>query len=342
MNGAVDLAMLYMIYSHSVITVNPMIRFAHRMLVVFVCLFIELFYPILDIIPPIQITRFIMKRFEAYLSQHLPQAPSFHPMYEDALGVMLMAGGKRFRPMLLLSIVDAYEPMLYDGAMSVALALEMFHTYSLIHDDLPAMDDADLRRGHKTLHKRYDEVTAILAGDALNTDAFLKISQAPLREDVKIKLITLLAQNGGGEGMVLGQAIDCYFENQPLNIEQVKVLHINKTAKLIAASLQMGAVIVGLDSKVQKALYDFGIDLGLLFQIQDDIIDETQSEEEAGKPTGNDGDKNSFVNLLGLEQTVVEADTLAKDLQRRFETFDEKLKIALQPLITQYLNRHKD
>jgi farnesyl diphosphate synthase len=140
--------------------------------------------------------------------------------------------------------------------------------------------------------------------------------------------------------MVLGQAIDCYFENTPLSIDQVKELHKNKTAKLIAVSLQMGAVIVGLEKKVQDDLYAFGIDLGLLFQIQDDIIDETQSEEEAGKTTGNDGDKNSFVNLLGLEKTVEEADTLAKDLQRRFETFDEKLQIALQPLITKYLNRH--
>ena len=281
-----------------------------------------------------------MQRFETYLQNHLPQVPSFHPVYEDALGVMLTAGGKRFRPMLLLSIVDAYEPMLYDGALPVALALEMFHTYSLIHDDLPAMDDADLRRGNETLHKRYDEVTAILAGDALNTDAFLHIAQAPLREDIKIKLVTLLAQNGGAQGMVLGQAIDCYFENQPLDIEQIKILHTNKTAKLIAASLQMGAVIVGLDTKVQKALYDFGIDLGLLFQIQDDIIDETQSAEEAGKTTGNDGDKNSFVNLLGLDKTVEEADALAKDLQRRFETFDAKLQEALNPLITQYLHRH--
>ena len=283
-----------------------------------------------------------MQRFEAYLNDNLPQAPSFHPVYEDALGVMLMAGGKRFRPMLLLNIVDAYEPMLYNGALPVALSLEMFHTYSLIHDDLPAMDDADLRRGHETLHKRYDEVTAILAGDALNTDAFLAIAKAPLREDVKIKLVELLAVNGGSGGMVLGQAIDCYFENMPLKLEQVKTLHKNKTAKLIAVSLQMGAVIVGLDLKVQKALYDFGIDLGLLFQIQDDIIDETQSEEEAGKTTGNDGDKNSFVNLLGLEKTVEEADSLAKDLQRRFETFDEKLQTALQPLITKYLNRHKE
>ena len=282
----------------------------------------------------------MMKRFETYLNENLPSVPSFHPVYEEALGVMLTAGGKRFRPMLLLNIVDTYEPMLYNSALPVALALEMFHTYSLIHDDLPAMDDADLRRGHQTLHKRFDEVTAILAGDALNTDAFYLIAKAPLREDIKIKLVELLARDGGSRGMVLGQAIDCYFENTPLDLEQVKTLHKNKTAKLIAISLQMGAVIVGLEKKAQDALYDFGIDLGLLFQIQDDIIDETQSEEEAGKPTGNDSDKNSFVNLLGLEKSVEEADTLAKDLQRRFESFDEKLQTALQPLINTYLYRH--
>ncbi|BAF71125.1 polyprenyl synthetase family protein [Sulfurovum sp. NBC37-1] len=281
-----------------------------------------------------------MQRFETYLSENLPEVTSFHPVYEEALGAMLQAGGKRFRPMLLLSIVDTYEPMLYDSALPVALALEMFHTYSLIHDDLPAMDDADLRRGHQTLHKRFDEVTAILAGDALNSDAFYLIAKAPLREDVKIKLVELLARDGGSRGMVLGQAIDCYFENRPLTIDEVKVLHTNKTAKLIAVSLQMGAVIVRLAPDVQKALYDFGIDLGLLFQIQDDIIDETQTEEEAGKTTGNDADKNSFVNLLGLENTVVQADTLAKDLQRRFEDFDEKLQMALQPLMNKYLYRH--
>jgi len=282
-----------------------------------------------------------MQRFEDYLNENLPKVASFHPVYEDALGNMLTAGGKRFRPMLLLNIVDVYEPMLYNSALPVAFALEMFHTYSLIHDDLPAMDNADLRRGHQTLHKRYDEVTAILAGDALNSDAFYLIAKAALREDVKIKLVELLARDGGSRGMVLGQAIDCYFENTPLTIEQVKELHKNKTAKLIAVSLQMGAVIVGLDKAVQDSLYAFGIDLGLLFQIQDDIIDETQSEEEAGKTTGNDGDKNSFVNLLGLEETVNEADTLAKDLQRRFENFDEKLQTALQPLMKQYLHRHR-
>jgi len=282
-----------------------------------------------------------MQRFEAYLQSHLPEISTFHPVYQSALGNMLQAGGKRFRPMLLLNIVDAYEPLLYNSALPVALALEMFHTYSLIHDDLPAMDDAPLRRGHPTLHKRYDEVTAILAGDALNTDAFYLISKAPLREDIRIRLVELLARDGGSRGMVLGQAIDCYFENTPLTLEQVKILHRNKTAKLIAVSLQMGAVIARLKKEAEKEIYRFGLDLGLLFQIQDDILDETQSDEEAGKTTGNDEDKNSFVNLLGLEESIAQADALAKDLQRQFEGFDGKLQTALQPLMTQYLHRHK-
>ncbi len=282
-----------------------------------------------------------MQRFEQYLRDNPPSVPSFHPVYEEALGVMLQAGGKRFRPQLMLRIVDIYEPLLYEGALPVALALEMFHTYSLIHDDLPAMDDADLRRGHQTLHKRFDEVTAILVGDALNSDAFYLIAKAPLREDVKIKLVEILSKNGGGSGMVLGQAIDCYFENRPLVLDQIKVLHINKTAKLIAASLQMGAVIVKLDRRIQDALYRFGIDLGLLFQIQDDIIDETQSDEEAGKTTSNDGNKNSFVTLLGLEGTIDEAEKLARDLQKQFEAFEPKLQEALYPLMEQYLYRHK-
>jgi farnesyl diphosphate synthase len=282
-----------------------------------------------------------MQRFEAYLQTHLPEVKSFHPIYEAALGDMLAAGGKRFRPMLLLSIVDAYEPLLYDSALPVALALEMFHTYSLIHDDLPAMDNAALRRGHPTLHERYDEVTAILAGDALNTDAFYLISKAPLREDIRIRLVELLSRDGGSRGMVLGQAIDCYFENSPLTLEEVKLLHRNKTAKLIAISLQMGAVIARLMPEAERALYRFGLDLGLLFQIQDDIIDETQSDEEAGKTTGNDEEKNSFVTLLGLEESIIKADTLAKDLQRQFEAFDGKLQTALEPLMTQYLTRHK-
>jgi len=282
-----------------------------------------------------------MQKFEKYLQENLPKVETFHPIYQDALGMMLVAGGKRFRPILLLSVVDAYEPLLYESALPVAMAIEMFHTYSLIHDDLPSMDNADLRRGFTTIHKKYDETTAILAGDALNSDAFYLIATSSLRDDIKIKLIKLLGENGGSQGMVLGQAIDCYFENTPLSIEEVKELHINKTAKLIAASLLMGAVIVDLDKKIQDELYRFGIDMGLLFQIQDDIIDETQSEEEAGKTTGNDGDKNSFINLMGLEASIQEANQLAQNLQERFETFDTPLKEALREIVTKYLYRHQ-
>jgi len=282
-----------------------------------------------------------MQRFEAYLQKNLPTVKTFHPHYNDSLSRMLLAGGKRFRPMLLLSVVEAYEPLLFEGALAPALALEFLHTYSLIHDDLPAMDDAPLRRGFETLHIAYNEPTAILAGDALNTEAFYHISKAALRDDVKIKLVELLARDGGTYGMVLGQSIDLHFENEPLNLEQVKVLHRNKTAKLIAVSLLMGAVIIGLEKKKQEELYHFGIDLGLLFQIQDDIIDETQSEEEAGKTTGNDADKNSFINLIGLEKSIEEAETLAQNLEERFQRFDEVLQNALSIIIQRYLYRHK-
>ncbi len=282
-----------------------------------------------------------MQDFETYLRENLPEVDTFHTAYADALKDMLLAGGKRFRPMLLIRIVEAYEPLLMESAYAPALALEMFHTYSLVHDDLPSMDDAPLRRGHPTLHTTYDIPTAILVGDALNTHAFLVIAKSAFREDVRIKLVEILARDGGMGGMVLGQAIDLYFENEPLSIEQVKELHRNKTAKLIAASMLMGAVIVGLEKSTQDEIYEFGIDLGLLFQIQDDIIDETQSEEEAGKTTGNDGEKNSFINILGLEKTIEEADKLANDLSGRFARFDSKLQSALKPLMDQYLFRHQ-
>jgi farnesyl diphosphate synthase len=282
-----------------------------------------------------------MQRFEAYLKANLPKVESFHPHYNDAMARMLLAGGKRFRPSLLLSVVEAYEPMLYSGALAPALAIEFLHTYSLIHDDLPAMDNAPLRRGFETIHITYDDATAILVGDALNTEAFYHISKAPLRDDIKIKLVELLSRDGGTYGMVLGQAIDLYFENRPLNLEEVKFLHINKTAKLVATSLLMGAVIVELDRDKQDELYKFGIDLGLLFQIQDDIIDETHTEEEAGKTTGNDGDKNSFINIIGLEGSIVEAERLAVDLEHRFSLFDPRLQKALEPIVKKYLYRHR-
>ena len=282
-----------------------------------------------------------MQRFENYLKSHLLRVSSFHPCYEEALSAMLDAGGKRFRPQLLLEVVEAHNPLLYDSALPVALALEAFHTYSLIHDDLPAMDNASLRRGTPTLHVKYDEATAILIGDALNTESFLLIAKAPLRDDVRIKLVEILANNGGSAGMVLGQALDCHFENQRLELEQVEILHQNKTAKLIAASLQMGAVIVGLPRGTERELYDFGLDLGLLFQVQDDIIDATLSSKEAGKTTNNDESKNSFVTILGLEKSLEYANTLAKRLETNLESFDTNTKKALSRAVAHYLWRHK-
>jgi farnesyl diphosphate synthase len=281
-----------------------------------------------------------MQKFENFLLNHLPKAPSIHPTYEEALHNMLKAGGKRFRPALLLSVVQGCNTLLVESAMHAALAIELLHTYSLIHDDLPAMDNASLRRGHPTLHVSYDEVTAILVGDALNTYAFELLSNAPFSDATRVKLIRELSQNGGLNGMVLGQAIDCYFENKPLGLEEIKFLHVNKTGKLIAASLKMGALIVG-EEKLADDLYEFGIKLGLLFQIQDDILDVTQSDAEAGKTTNNDESKNSFVTVLGLSKAMQEADTLADELIQMMQGFDTRLQGELSPLLINYINRHK-
>ena len=283
----------------------------------------------------------LLNQFEQYLLDNLPKSKSFHPYFEDALGDMLKAGGKRFRPMLLLSVVKSNKSLLLSNSFAVALGLEFLHTYSLVHDDLPAMDNADLRRGFQTLHKKYDEVTAILVGDALNTEAFNQIANASLSNDIKVDLIKTLSSDGGINGMIIGQAIDCFFENQKLEIEQLEFLHIHKTARLIAGSLKMGAIISEYDLATQEKLYNFGIDLGLLFQIQDDIIDETCSSEEAGKTTQNDGAKNSFVNLLGLDGARKSADELALKCITTMNSLDENLKESLEELLLKYINRHK-
>lgn len=282
----------------------------------------------------------LLNQFEEYLLNNLPCSNTFHPIFEKALHDMLTAGGKRFRPMLILSIVDAIEPLLTKNALPVALGVEYLHTYSLIHDDLPSMDNADLRRGHPTLHKTYDEVTAILVGDALNTHSFNLLANAPLSNDVKIELIKTLSSDGGIDGMIIGQAIDCYFENQKISLDKLEFLHIHKTAKLIAASLKMGAIISNLPYELQEKLYAFGIDIGLLFQIQDDIIDEVQSEVQAGKTTSNDSSKNSFVNLLGLDGAIKSANELSHKCNATLNNFGNNINENLNELLSKYLNRH--
>ncbi len=276
---------------------------------------------------------------EDFIKKNLIKVNSFHPFYEKALNEMLLAGGKRFRPKLLLAVVRAYNPFLVENAKYAAFALELIHTYSLIHDDLPAMDNAALRRGHPTLHVTYDEVTAILAGDALNTYAFEILSKAPMHNDIKIELIKILSENAGPNGMVLGQAIDCYFENKKLNFDELKFLHLNKTGKLIAASLKMGAIIINKPDLAER-LYDFGLKLGLLFQIQDDLLD-LLDESETGKSSGVDKNKNTFVTLLGKDEAISEADKLAGEIENELNNFDENLKNELGKLLEKYLFRHK-
>ncbi len=278
----------------------------------------------------------LLQRFETYLKANIPEVKSFHPHFNRAFAEMIDVGGKRFRPLLLLSVVGTCRPQMIENALPVALGLEMMHTYSLIHDDLPCMDNAALRRGHPTLHVTYDETTAVLIGDALNTHAFYMLANAPLSAEVKVKLVSILSGDAGVYGMVLGQAIDCFFEDKPLDIDELSFLHWHKTAKLIAASLLMGAVICELSKEEQHALYQFGLKLGLLFQVQDDIIDVTLSSEEAGKPTHNDGHKNSFVNLLGLDGALAEKQKLLQELDTELQKLDQHLAQCLQGIVEHY------
>ncbi len=275
--------------------------------------------------------------FIKHLENHLPKVQSFHPFFNEALSVMLKAGGKHFRAQLLLGIVEAKMPSLIPNALNAALALEFIHTYSLIHDDLPAMDNADFRRGTPTLHKTYDETTAILVGDALNTEAFLLLSNLNLKESIKINLIRTLAFNAGLNGMILGQAIDCYFEDKKLNLEELEFLHIHKTARLIAAALKMGCEICELDEKESEKIYQIGLKLGLIFQINDDIIDATMSEEESGKPTKHDEHKNSFVNLLGLKNAIQSKEDLINECKNDLNDLDANLAKMIKSLMIKYL-----
>ena len=281
-------------------------------------------------------SKYLIEHFENFLKKELPEVKSFHPHFNQALGEMLDVGGKRFRPLLLLSVVQSVRPLLLNNALHVALGLEMMHTYSLIHDDLPCMDNAALRRGHPTLHVTYDETTAVLIGDALNTHAFACIAHAPLSAQTVIEFVVILSRDGGYDGMILGQAIDCFFEDRRLDVEQLSFLHVHKTAKLIAASLLMGAVICELDKVTQEALYAFGIKLGLLFQVQDDIIDATLSSDEAGKPTNNDGHKNSFVNLLGLAGAQEQKQKLLRELDDELKKLDSALALRLKGIVDTY------
>ncbi|WP_086241531.1 polyprenyl synthetase family protein [Campylobacter devanensis] len=270
--------------------------------------------------------------FLEYLESNLPSVESFHPHFNEALAWVLKAGGKHFRAQLVIGTAKAINPLC--DPYAAALAVELLHTYSLIHDDLPAMDNANLRRGVPTLHVKYDEVTAILAGDALNTAAFGVLANSNLPPHIAIKCIQVLSKNGGLDGMVIGQAIDCYFENKKLSLDELEFLHLHKTGALIAASMQIGAIVAGASDEESNDIYKAGLKLGLAFQIHDDIIDATSSSDKAGKPTNNDSSKNSFTNLLGVDKAIEARDELEKQIINQIQNQDVK------ELITNLINKY--
>lgn len=240
-----------------------------------------------------------MKPIEMELEKSLENCESSKVL--EAMNYSLLAGGKRLRPLLLFETCKAYG---VDTSIAnpFACALEMIHTYSLIHDDLPAMDNDVLRRGRNTCHVEFDEATAILAGDALNTEAFYVMSQANCRDDQKIKCIEILANCAGVNGMILGQALDIESENIQITWNELERLHRNKTGKLFAAAFMMASVLA--DDKVHLPFWqEIGEKLGLAFQIQDDILDITKTSEELGKSNSDvENHKSTSVTLLGIEE----------------------------------------
>ena len=221
---------------------------------------------------------------------------------KEAMRYSLIAPGKRVRPNLLYEVVKGYG-LSESVADEFACAIEMIHTYSLIHDDLPAMDNDDLRRGRPTCHKQFDEATAILAGDGLLTYAFDVASSSTVDPSIVVKCIQVLAQCAGSNGMVLGQDLDMN-ESNASDWDYVRKVHKYKTGCLLSAPLMMGALVAGKDDETVKQWHEIGISLGLAFQIQDDILDVELSSEEFGKSNSDEkNDKKTSVTLLGLEQS---------------------------------------
>lgn len=231
---------------------------------------------------------------------------------KEAMTYSLLAPGKRLRPLLFIYVLKAYQ-MDYHAYLDIACAIEMIHTYSLIHDDLPGMDNDDLRRGRPTCHKQFDEATAILAGDALLNLSVNTILNMSIDNDLKVAIMTRLYEASGVNGMIYGQQQDLAFENQNASLQQLQDIHHHKTGELIAVSMQLAALIAKKDD--YQYWTQIGFDLGLAFQIQDDILDVVGEEEKLGKKVGSDLDnhKSTYVTLLGIEESQKKVEELFQD-----------------------------
>ncbi|AUW96970.1 polyprenyl synthetase family protein [Streptococcus pluranimalium] len=244
----------------------------------------------------------------------------------DAILYSVDSGGKRIRPMILLDLLEGFGIKLTEAHFDVAAALEMIHTGSLIHDDLPAMDNDDYRRGRLTNHKKFDEATAILAADSLFLDAPGLIAEADLEADIKVSLIQMLSRFSGTFGMVGGQMLDMKGEGQSLTLEQVQLIHANKTGALLVFPFLAAGRIAKQSEKVILALGTAGQLLGLAFQVRDDILDVTADFDVLGKTPNKDilADKSTYPALLGVEKSYEILDDSLNQAVAIFQNLEEE------------------
>ncbi len=268
---------------------------------------------------------------DAELDRLLPKETDEPTRLHSAIRWSVFAGGKRFRPALLLATGQTFGARI-DDLIRSACALEMIHTYSLIHDDLPLMDDDDLRRGRPTCHVKFGEATAILAGDALQALAFQTIAEDErLAPDLRVKLVAAIARAAGTpEGMVAGQALDLAAESRDVSGDELERIHHQKTGALICAAARCGAMIAGAKDDQLAAVTDYAINLGLLFQITDDLLDVTATAEDLGKTPGKDARarKATFPALYGIDatrKTLAAVHRTACDALERIETSTQPL-----------------
>ena len=278
---------------------------------------------------------------DAQLEQILPQPQGPAEALFAAMRYSVFNCGKRLRPALCFAAAEAVAATDANTAR-VAAALEMIHAYSLIHDDLPAMDDDDLRRGKPTCHIQFGEATAILAGDGLQSLAFQQLTELQnIPADHMVRLLSMLASYSGCQGMVAGQAIDLAATGQGLNLDQLKTMHRHKTGALIDASVLMGAIATGAATEQQLAvLKQFAADIGLAFQIQDDILDVESSTEQLGKQQGSDAlnQKSTYSSIMGLEEARTEATKLYQQSVASLDIFAERAD-PLRQLASFIVNR---
>ena len=231
------------------------------------------------------------------------EAKQIAPRLVESILYSVHAGGKRIRPLLLLELLEAFHAPILEAHFQVAAALEMIHTGSLIHDDLPAMDNDDYRRGQLTNHKKFGEDLAILAGDSLFLDAFGCVAEADLPASIRVQLIALLSDASGTAGMVAGQVLDMEGEGASLTLDQLQVIHANKTGRLLAYPFQATGILLGFEPAVATLLEEIGLHLGLAFQIRDDVLDVTADFASLGKTPQKDlqAEKSTYPALLGLD-----------------------------------------